>query len=141
METQSWATRVSPQTSTRPGGEQTFFLRGEYCYVYLRFPLTDIPAGTHIPYAKLHLKIHPNSTAQGLKIWEQMVNPSYTWTQASLTWDNAPSPDQNAPSIRDLLLSGYTGEGRRMYWISLPSSSTRLTKATLYLISSSVTST
>ncbi len=97
-----------PDAST--GSEETFFVWGNNNYVYLRFSLADIPAGTQIPYAKLHLKIHPNSTAQGLKIWIRMVSPNYTWTQTDLTWNNAPSPDPDAPALLDAALSAFNGE-------------------------------
>lgn len=93
------------------GSEETFYLWGKNCYVYLRFPLTDIPTGTNIPYANLHLKIHPNSTAQGLKIWIRMVSTGYTWDQSSLAWNNSPSPDPNAPALIDAVLVPYNGDG------------------------------
>jgi len=93
------------------GSDEIFFVWGEYSYVYLLFSLADIPAGTQIPYAKLHLQIHPNSTAQGLKVWIQMLDPDQVWTQATLNGNNAPIPDQDALYVHDLLLGGYSGEG------------------------------
>ncbi len=102
---------VTTQAESNYGAENSFYLWGRNCYVYMSFPLNDIPAGTHIPYANLHLMIHPNSTAQGLKIWINMVNPGYIWNQNQLTWKNSPSPDPTAPQLLDAVLGSYTGEG------------------------------
>ncbi len=93
------------------GSDEAFLVWGDYSYVYLRFSLADIPAGAQIPYAKLHLKIRPNSTAQGLKVWIQILNPDQVWTQATLNGNNAPRPDQDVPYVWDLLLGSYSGEG------------------------------
>lgn len=90
------------------GNQETFYLWGQNCYVYLRFPLTDIPTGTHIPYANLHLRIHSNSTAAGTKIMVGLVSSGYTWNQNTLNWANSPSPDMN---LIEAILVPYNGEG------------------------------
>jgi hypothetical protein len=93
------------------GGEETFWILGDGGVAYLRFPLNSLPAGAQITRAELIMNIHPNSTAGGTNAWLQLVDPLSAWMQESLTWNNAPVPDKNGPTVLNAPLAGYTGPG------------------------------
>ncbi len=102
------------QLLTSFGSEQTLVVWGkgnDFGYVFLRFPLTGIPAGTPISSAQLRLQIHPDSMAQREEAWVLIADGS--WTEANLNANNMPvfNKGEGIPEAKNLPLSGYTGDG------------------------------
>jgi hypothetical protein len=78
--------------------------------VYLRFLLDDLPANIDVAEAILSLAITETSTAGGQTVSITEPNPAQSWSESSLTWNNKPSPDPNAPVFHSQMQS-YAGAG------------------------------
>ena len=79
--------------------------------IYLRFPLGAAPKGKVIRQAKLYLHQFGQAGAPGQAFASniQVFTVSPEWTDAALTWNNAPLAEENVSQARVDALAGFPG--------------------------------
>lgn len=101
--------------SVRPdsvlGSDPSFYIYGAVANVYLRFPLTGLPAGAEIVSAILNMSINPYSHAEGTSAQLQVSALNLPWSESSLTWNNQPGPDPNSPMV-DCIMNAYASDAQ-----------------------------
>jgi len=100
----------SVQPNSVLGSESSFYIYGSVANVYLRFPLTGLPAGAEIVSAILNMSINPYSHAEGTNAQIQVPALDVPWSESTLMWNNQPGPDPNSPIIECVMQPHASGE-------------------------------